>query len=296
MQTEHELELEDGPVHVPGRKRDGGEQLMGIQMQRIMPKQMFEPLDGLGWTTKSHEQPRRRQQCFGIFRRFTQDSIEHPHRLIGTPGFGENARKAASHLGQIGFDPDGFAEAPLGSLPRALLHQYSAHRQQTQWTGCLQRPLGEVEVRFGLLEVAQPHAGLDHPGVRLFDGGIEPQSSSIPRSGTLPGLQSEADRSGGEQGVQLAGGQTGRSLETIQGFLIPVARFERQAKIELPVGLIGVDLQSLPQLVLGFSQLTAIEELEGSICMLLGSLPIIHGGRIPAQGAVNTIPAFDTAS
>ena len=295
MQAEYKLKLEDGPVHVPGRKRDGGQQFMGIQMQRVMPKQMFEPLDGLGWTAKSHEQLGRRQQCFWIFRRFTQDAIEHSHRLVGTPGFGQNPRKATSHLGQIWFDPDGFAEAPLGSLPRTLLHQHSAHRQQTQWTGCLQRPLGEVEVRFGLLEVAEPHAGLDHPGVRLFDGGIEPQSSSIPRSGTLPGLQSEADGAGGEQGVQLVGRQTGRSLETIQGFLIPVARLERQTEIELPVGLIGVDLQSLPQLVFGFGQLAAIKELEGSICMLLGSLPIIHGGRIPAQGAVNTIPAFDTA-
>ena len=91
--------------------------------------------------------------------------------------------------------------------------------------------------------------------------------------------------------MQLIGCQCSSPFESFQGLGIAITCLERQPQIEEPVRLIRVDRQRLAKFMLRLRQPATIEEIEGSISMLLGSLPIIHREGLTPTGHEVDLPA-----
>ncbi len=125
--------------------------------------------------------------------------------------------------------------------------------------------LSEIERRLDLVVITQSKIALHEIGVGHLDGSILLQGGleELDRPPVLP--ETIGDHPPRHERLDLTGHQAAGVLVAGKGFRLPARGLEGQAEVEVPLWLIRVEVDRLPQLGLRLGPSAALEPLQSPI-------------------------------
>ena len=175
-------------------------------------------------------------------------------------------------------DAQRLPQTPLRAVVETLLHQAFGDHGQAVSAAVLQRLLGQIKTRFGLVVVAQPHVALDLVGVGKLALAVHTQRLPEPVDGPFVFTEAIGDDPRRQQRVQLPRHEVDRPLVAGHRFGVPFSRLQGETEVEVPLRLVRVQGDRLAELRLRLGPATAIIHIQGPIGMLFGVKPFAHGG------------------